>query len=89
MKAARDFHNYHYMNMISNVVLLTHLSRWNRASKDIFIHSSVEIISNYVQIISDYVETTRRLGAVGDRHLLQRKREVLINPNMGTYGVSA
>ena len=87
MKAARNFHNYHYITMISNVVLLTLLNRWNRASKDIFIHSSVEINSNYVQIISDCVEITRRLGAVGDRHLLQRKREVLINPNMGTYGV--
>ena len=38
LEAVRKAHNYRYVNIISNFVLLTHLSRWNEASKDIFIH---------------------------------------------------
>ena len=42
------------VHTVTNLVLLTQVSRWNRASKDMFTNY-VEIISNYVQIISNHV----------------------------------
>ena len=42
------------VHTVTNLVLLTQVSRWNRASKDMF-SNYVEIISNYVQIISNHV----------------------------------
>ena len=57
-EAAPNAHNYRYVHIISHYfVLLTHLSSWNRASKDIFINY-VEIIINYVKVVSNYVERT-------------------------------
>ena len=43
--------------MITVYVLLTQISRWNRASKDVFI-DYVGIVKNYVQIMIDYVLLT-------------------------------
>ena len=38
MEAARKAHKCRYMHIISNFVLLTDLSRWSLAPKDIFTH---------------------------------------------------
>ena len=45
-----------YVHIITNV-LLTQLGHWNRAAKDIIIYY-VKISSNYVNIISNYIEIT-------------------------------
>ena len=43
--------------MITAYVLLTQISRWSRASKDVFI-DYVGVVKNYVQIMIDYVVLT-------------------------------
>ena len=43
--------------MITAYLLLTQISRWNRASKDVFA-DYVGIVKNYVQIMMDYVLLT-------------------------------
>ena len=60
-RKAHDYGNYVYIitnlvHTVTNLVLLTQVSRWNRASKDMFTNY-VDIISNYVQIsnhVSNY-----------------------------------
>ena len=62
------------MTNYSHFVLFKQVSRWNQASKDTFTHY-VEIMSNYVKIISHSVEISlprfaQRLTSVRSTHLL-------------------
>ena len=42
-------------------------------------------MNNYVQIISNYVEITRRLDAADDRDCYKEKEEVFTSLHMRTY----
>ena len=82
MQISRQAHNYSYVHVISNFVLLTFFKPLDPTVKR-QIYSYIETISNYGHIISNSVGITRYRPS-----LLQRKPEVLTSLHMRTYAVS-